>query len=246
MAEGDDMTATAKIGILLTALLALAACNDDRERIVIVDCAGPDLGLDGTWFGAMEDDGGDLFTLEWRICGDTITREIVGGFSSGVTGRLWQTGPGAWRGRLSDGTEFHMLTGPGRRHAMMVNDFFEFAVLERGALGLPRYFFSDLDGTWRGRHALFSSGSAQRWDAWAWCDAGVCDTEDSGGVFATMWFDILERDFGLYRGEFVDSLGAEGIAGALMSSDLLFLGTYTCPSGYQGPADCIFGALSFD
>jgi hypothetical protein len=31
-----------------------------------------------------------------------------------------------------------------------------------------------------------------------------------------------------------------------MSSDLLFLGTYSCPSGYGGPADCTFGALSFD
>lgn len=239
------MYAPAKIGILLTALLALAACRSEQV-VLVVDCGGPDLGLDGTWFGAMEDDGGELFTLEWRICGDLITREVIGGFSSGVSGRLWQTGPGAWRGRLSDGTEFRMLTSPGRRHAMMVNDFFEFAVLERGALGLPRYFFSDLDGTWSGRHARFNWSSMQLRDAWAWCAAGVCDTEDAGGIFATLWFDTLDRDFGLYRGEFVDSRGDEGIAGALMSPDLLFLGTYTCPVDYWGPEDCTFGALRFD
>lgn len=240
------MPATAKIGILLTALLALAACDSEREHVVVVDCPGPNLGLDGTWFGAMEDDGGDLFTLEWRICGDRITREVISGFSSGVSGRLWQTGPGAWRGRLNDGTEFHMLTGPGRRHAMMVNDFFEFAVLEHGAPGLPRYFFSDLDGAWSGRHARLGRNSTELRDAWVLCAAGVCDSEDAGRIFATLWFDELDVDFGRYRGEFVDSRGVVGIAGALMSPDLLFLGTYTCPSGYRGPADCIFGALSFD
>jgi hypothetical protein len=238
------MHATAKIGILLTALLALAACRD--ESVVVIDCPGPDLGLDGIWFGAMEDDGGDLFTLEWRICGDRITREIVSGFSSRVTGRLWQSGPGAWRGRLSDGTDFRMLTGPGRRHAMMVNDYFEFAVLERGALGLPRYLFSDLDVSWSGRHARLGWSSTQIRDAWALCSEGVCDTEEAGGIFATLWFDELDRDFGRYSGEFEDSLGAAGIAGALMSSDLLFLGTYTCPFGYRGPADCTFGALIYD
>jgi hypothetical protein len=246
MAKGGDMPATAKIGILLTALLALAACGGERERVVVVDCPGPDLGLDGTWFGAMEDDGGDLFTLEWRICGDTITREIVSGFSTGISGRLWQTGPGAWRGRLSDGTEFHMLTDPGRRHAMMVNDYFEFAVLEHEALGLPRYFFSDLDGAWSGRHARLGRSSTELRDAWLLCADGVCDSEDAGGTFATLWFDELDRDFGLYFGEFVDSRDTFGFAGALMSSDLLFLGTYTCPSGYRGPADCTFGALNFD
>ena len=240
------MSATAKIGILLTALLALAACDSERERVVVVDCPGPDLGLDGIWFGAMEDDGGDLFTLEWRICGDSIAREIVSGFSSGVSGRLWQTGPGAWRGLLSDGTEFHMLTDPGRRHAMIVNDHFEFAVLEHGAPGLPGYFFSDLDGAWSGRHARLGWNSTELRAAWRlWAD-GVCDSEDAGGTFATLWFDELDRDFGLYFGEFVDSRDAFGIAGALMSSDLLFLGTYTCPSGYRGPADCTFGALNFD
>jgi hypothetical protein len=88
MDEGNEMFAPAKIGILLSALLALAAC--DSERVVVVECQGPNLGLDGTWFGAMEDDGGDLFTLEWHICGDRITREVISGFSSGVSGRLWQ------------------------------------------------------------------------------------------------------------------------------------------------------------
>ena len=245
------MPATAKIGILLTALLALAGCDDQHERVIVVDCPGPDLGLDGSWFGAMEDGGGDLFTLEWHICGDSITGEFVSGFSSGLSGRLWPDGPGAWQGRFSDGTEFHLLTDPGRRHAMMVNDYFEFAVLEREAVGLPGYFFSDLDGAWSGRHARLGWSSTELWDAWLLCADGVCDSEDSSGTFATLWFDELgfdelADDYGLYRGEFVDSQDASGIAGALMSSDLLFLGTYTCPSGYRGPEDCSFGALNFD
>jgi hypothetical protein len=50
----------------------------------------------------------------------------------------------------------------------------------------------------------------------------------------------------MYRGEYLDSLANDGIAGALMSPDLLFLGTYTCPLDYFGPEDCTFGALRFD
>lgn len=240
------MTNTLRIGSLLLALLALAGCDDDDGHETAHYCTGPDLGLDGTWFGAMEDDTGTLFTLEWRVCGDEIAREIVGGFSSGVTGQLWQTGPGAWRGVLSDGTELRMLTDPARRHAMMVNDVFEFAVLEREAIGLPGYLFSDLDGHWSGRHAWLSWSAGQVQDAWALCGAGRCDTTEAGGVSFTTWYDVLEPEFGMYRGEAIDSFGNDGIAGALMSPDLLFLGTYTCPLDYLGPEDCTFGALRFD
>ncbi len=46
------MPAQLKIGTMLLALLALAGC--DSETIVVeYRCAGPDLGLDGNWFGAM-------------------------------------------------------------------------------------------------------------------------------------------------------------------------------------------------
>jgi hypothetical protein len=238
------MTGHLRIGTLLLALLALAGCDSETEARHY--CTGPDLGLDGTWFGAMEDDAGTLFTLEWRVCGDEITREIVGGFSSGVRGQLWQTGPGVWHGALSDGTEFRMLTDPARRHAVMVNDVFEFAVLEREAGGLPGYFFSDLDGHWSGRHARLGWSATHVQDAWALCGAGRCDTTEAGGISTTTWYDVLEEDFGMYRGEAVDSFGDEGIAGALMSPDLLFIGTYTCPLDYRGPEDCTFGALRFD
>lgn len=239
------MPAHLKIGTLLLALLALAGC-DSETTVVEYRCAGPDLGLDGNWFGAMEDDTGTLFTLQWEICGDRIVREAIGGFSSSVTGRLWPTGQGTWRGTLSDGTGFRMLTDTSRRHLMMVNDFFEFAVLERGARDLPGWFFSDLDGHWSGRHARLSWSSTSVQAAWALCGAGRCDTTEAGGVSATLWFDVLEEDFGMYRGEYLDSWGDEGIAGALMSPDLLFMGTYTCPFDYLGPEDCTFGALRFD
>jgi hypothetical protein len=238
------MAAHLKIGTLLLVLL-LAGC--DSETVVVeYHCTGPDFGLDGNWFGVMEDDTGTLFTLEWEVCGDRITREVVGGFSSAVTGRLWPTGPGAWRGRLSDGTEFRMLADASRRHLMAVNDFFEFAVLERGALGLPGWFFDDLDGHWSGRHARLTWTSLDVQQAWALCGAGRCDTTEASGVSATLWFDVLDESFGMYRGEYVDSWGNEGVTGALMSPDLLFLGTYTCPFDYLGPEDCAFGALHYD
>lgn len=239
------MPAHLKIGTLLLALLALAGC-DSETKVVEYRCTGPDLGLDGRWFGAMEDETGALFTLEWEVCGDRIVRETIGGFSSSVTGRLWQTGPGAWRGTLSDGTELRMLGDSARHHLMMVNDFFEFAVLERGARDLPGWYLSDLDGHWSGRHARLSWSSTYVQSAWALCGAGRCDTTEASGVSATLWFDVLDTDFGMYRGEYVDSWGDEGIAGALMSPDLLFLGTYTCPFDYVGPEDCTFGALRFD
>lgn len=235
------MRGTLRIGLALVAITALAACDESEPR-----CSGPDLGLDGTWFGAMEDEGGVLYTLEWRICGDTIAREAIGGISVGATGSLRPAGTGVWRGALSDGTQFRMLTDPTRLHAMVVNDYFEFAVLERDSLGLPEFYFSDLDGHWRGRHARISWAATDVQQAWALCGAGSCTTTEAGGTSATLSFSELDPDFGMYRGSFVDSWGDEGIAGALMSGDLLFMGTYTCPYDYLGPEDCTFGALRFD
>jgi hypothetical protein len=238
------MAAHLKTGALLVALLALAGCSDETE-VVVIDC-GPDLGFDGRWYGAMEDDTGTLFTLEWEICGDRIVREYVNGFASSVSGRLWQAGAGTWGGRLSDGTTLRLLTDPVQEHLLMVNDVFEFAVLERGAAGLPGWFFTDLDGQWSGREAYgdWSPGLVQ--GSWAVCGAGRCDTVAADGYAASLYFDVLDGDFGMYRGEFADSLGQAGIAGALMSPGLLFLGTYACPADFRGPDDCTFGALRFD
>jgi hypothetical protein len=238
------MTAPLRIAALLLAALALAGCSEETE-VIIVDC-GPDLGFDGRWYGAMEDDTGALFTLEWQVCGDTITREYVNGFASSVSGQLWQTGADTFEGRLSDGTWFRLLADPARRHLVMVNDFFEFAVLERGAVGLPGWFFTDLDGEWSGREAYADWRPDVVQASWAVCSDGICDTVAADGYAATLYFDVLEADFGMYRGDFVDSLGQAGIAGALMSPDLLFLGTYTCPDGFAGPEDCTFGGLRYD
>jgi hypothetical protein len=239
------MAAYLRTGALLAVLLALAGCNSETE-VVVVDCLGPDLGLDGAWYGAMEDDSGALFTLEWEICGERIVRESVGGFASGVSGRLWPAGPGTWHGTLSDGTQLRVLADGARRHLVMVNDVFEFAVLERGAAGLPGYLFSDLDGHWSGRHAWLDWAPDVVDSAWMLCGTGRCDAAEANGVSTTYWFDVLDADFGMYRGEFADSLGQAGIAGALMSPDLLFLGTYACPADFRGPDDCTFGALHFD
>jgi hypothetical protein len=239
------MTARLKLAALLLAALALAGCDDDPE-IVVIDCGGPDLGFDGRWLGAMEDDTGALFTLEWHVCGDRITREYVNGFASGVSGQLWQTGAGAWEGRLSDGTWFRLLADPARRHFVLVNDVFEFAVLERGAEGLPGWFFTDLDGQWSGREAYGDWRPSNVQQSWAVCGEGRCDTVAADGYAATLYFDGLDEAYGMYRGDFVDSLGREGIAGALMSPDLLFLGTYACPFGFEAPDDCTFSGLRFD
>ena len=230
-------------GLLLICVLPfLAACGSESRPA----CEGPDLGLDGIWFGAMEDDEGTLFTMEWHICRSTITREIISGFSSGVTGSLRNDGSGRWSGILSDGTEFRMLTDRTRGHATVITDWFEFAVLERHAVALPRYFFSDLDGNWSGLHGWQAWPAMQVDDAWMACGAGLCTSYEAGGISATLEFESLDRDFGAYRGLYHDSLGEQGIAGALMSADLLFLGTYTCPFEYRGPEDCTFGALRFD
>jgi hypothetical protein len=228
--------------LLLCALPLLAACDTESRSA----CEGPNLGLDGAWFGAMEDDDGTLFTMEWRICRATITREIISGFASGVTGTLRNDGGGQWSGTLSDGTEFRMLTDPARSHATVITDWFEFAVLERHAAALPRYFFDDLDGNWVGRHARLAWPAMWVQEAWMACGAGLCTSNEAGGISASLDFEALDRDFGAYRGHFHDSLGEQGIAGALMSPDLMFLGTYTCPYDYRGPEDCTFGALRFD
>ncbi len=206
----------------------------------------PTLGLDGTWFGAMEDADGTLFTLEWRIQGERLTREVIAGQSTGVRGDLWRVAPGQLEGRLSDGTWVRLLLSDTRDHALLVTEVFEFAVLTREARALPRFLFADLDGRWQGRQAWEAWFDGERARATAFCAAGDCEIVADDDVVTDLVFTRLDPDYGLFRGRFADSLGDSGIAGALISADLLFLGTYSCAIDDLFPEDCTFGAFSFD
>jgi len=102
--------------LVLPVALLLAACGTEGELEVVPRCPGPALGLDGDWFGTMEDEDGTLFTLAWEICGDRIVRETISGISGGIVGSLRYQGSGSFSAMLSDGTRLLMLTDPARRH----------------------------------------------------------------------------------------------------------------------------------
>ena len=223
--------------LLLLILPLLSACGSDEADT----CGGVALGLDGTWFGALEDDQGSLFTLEWQVCGDRITRKRLSGPDYGLTGRLVREGGGVYVAYLSDGSTSRLLTAPGLNHGLMVNDFFDFALIQRGAQILPQYRFSDLDGSWSGRHARLLPSATRLQSTLAWCGSGFCSLERADGEIAQAEFLDFNRDFGLYLGDYTDGWSNQGIAGALMSPDRQVLGTYTCTAGYQSPADCGFG-----
>lgn len=226
------MTGYRKLSLLLLLVLPLlSACGVDDEPA----CGSTPLGLDGTWFGAMEDDEGTLFTLEWRICGDRISAQRLSGVDYGVGGYLVRDGAGVYVAYLDDGTQSRLLTAPGLEHGLMVNEFFDFAVLERGARFLPRQRYTDLDGEWRGRFARLLPSATVLQSAWAWCGSGLCSQTRADGVSVLLDFDEFVPDFGLYRGDY-----AHGIAGALLSPDREVMATYTCPVGYRSPADCGF------
>jgi hypothetical protein len=220
--------------VLLAPLLS-ACVAEDRPR----GCHGK-LGLDGVWFGAMEDDQGSLFTLEWRVCGDRIVRYRLSGVDFDAGGRLVREAPGVHRARLGDGTRVRLFTAPGRRHGVMVSEFFDFAVLERGAVALPRYRFSDLDGGWTGRQVDLSGGLPVQAGSRSDCGSGYCSTLDADGFGTLLDLPWLERDFGHWWGTHTGPAGG-GIAGAMLSPDREFMGTYSCPAGYTHAGQCRFG-----
>jgi hypothetical protein len=234
----------ARIAPLALLLVLLSACRVEGE-LAAPACPGPSLGLDGDWFGTMEDEDGTLFTLEWRICGERISRELLSGINGGMTGWLNGDGLATFSGQLADGTELRIVASTDRRHMVVVTDYFEFAVLQRSALRLPVFAFADLDGRWRGRHARVDWNTTWLYDATAECRDGICDSRESGGVTARASFSRLDTVYGAFRGSYTDSFGERGPAGALMSADTLFVGTWTCPFDYRGPEDCTFGALSW-
>jgi hypothetical protein len=220
--------------ILLVPLLG-ACGGEEKPR----SCDGG-LGLDGTWFGAMEDDLGSLFTMQWRVCDDRIVRQRISGVDYGTRGRLTWEAPGVYRTRFDDGTRARLLTDPSGRYGALVSEFFDFAVLEREAFALPRYRPGDLNGVWRGRQLRQSGSLLAVSDSRSDCASGFCSILDGDGD--TMLLDLanLERDYGLWWGGYTGARGG-GIAGALMSADREFLGTYSCPAGYGDPWDCRFG-----
>lgn len=232
-------TSTRTVLALLLLVPLLSACVEDDRTY---PCSGPDLGLDGTWFGAMEDDLGTLFTMEWRICGSGIVGHRLSGTDFGLTGHLASEAPGVYRAYLSDGSDARLLTDPGRRYGVMVSDFFDFAVLQRGAQGLPHFHFTDLDGVWFGRQARQSGSNLVLIQSSLYCGSGLCSTQEADGFNASVDFAELDRDFGLFRGSYTASSGSRGIAGALMSADGEFLGSYFCPYGYNDPWQCRFGS----
>ncbi|WP_018231151.1 hypothetical protein [Thioalkalivibrio thiocyanodenitrificans] len=219
----------------------LSACVEDTK---VRGCHGV-LGLDGTWFGAMEDDAGSLFTLEWRICDDHIVRHRLSGSDFGITGYLLKEAHGVYRARFSDGSRARLFTDPGRRHGIMVSEFFDFAVLERHAPGLPRYRFRDIDGSWFGRQMRRHGGRLALTASEATCGSGLCSTLNADGFGMLMDLPLLERDFGLWWGDYTASSGS-GIAGAMLSPDREFMGTYSCPAGYSDPWQCRFGVYRRD
>ena len=232
-----------KIPVIAVGAVLLAGCGGSSPDD---ECDGPALGLDGRWFGSVENASGLLDSLEWQICGSQIIDERLSGIDFGITGSLVAEGAGVYSLRFSDGVRGWLIADDRERYGLVITQAGEFALLQRGAIALPLYFYEDLDGVWSGWEAQ-TSGQAITLAAAASlaCSFGFCSASAADGWNATLDFPFFDSAFGLWQGDYADVFDS-GIAAALLSPDRRQVATYACPEGFSWPRDCRFAVLGLD
>lgn len=231
-----------RVPVIVLGAWLLAACGgsspDNR-------CDGPALGLDGRWFGTVEAGSGLLDSLEWQICGSEIIDERLSGIDFGITGTLESAGAGVFSLRFSDGARGWLIADDWQRYGLVITQAGEFALLQRGALSLPLFFYDDLDGVWSGWQVQTGGPAVTLAAASLACSLGYCSASVVDGWNATLDFPFFDNVSGLWEGDYADAFET-GIAAALLSADRRQAATYACPAGFSWPRDCRFALLGRD
>jgi len=122
------------------AMLALCACGGGSG-------GGSSSVLKGTWYGSGLDLINNPNGMVMRVVvedGNKITEVEVDGVNQQVTGSLARVQSQIYEFSLDDGTLGGIAFDDTLEHGFLITDTMTFAVLERGAVGLPAYQVADV------------------------------------------------------------------------------------------------------
>lgn len=231
-----------RIGMAL-ALLLLVGCGGDGGG----GGGGGGGTFDGTWGGTIEASNGALGVITLSISVENMSGSstLAGSFS----GTMAQEQGNIWGFTLSDGTEGGFMHDPSVTHAVFVDEFFFFGVVQKGADGpAASYGGTDVVGTWAGTFAtvdanffLASTGTSSGTVLANTTFSGISSSGDSfNGEIGTFF-----SNFGIWIGQafpnITSSLNGTGGVEVFLTADKQFAGSYACfPTFSAFPTGCSF------
>lgn len=211
---------------------------------------GPPQQINGVWFGSLQDPLGTLHTYTVTIVGGAVTEIQIDGvvqMDAGqlLTGTISKDSDVLYSLTLSDGTEIAFIIDPAVLYAAVVDDEFNFGVVEKGANGLPGYVDSDIDGNWSGVTVETDFTISTEVPSTASCTFPTCNANSAGvdSVIAVAFFPgVVVTNSAQWVGTFVETLGDTGAVRVMLSPDKLFAVSYACVDEALFPTDCGFSA----
>lgn len=229
--------------------------------IVLAGCGGgggggdpaPAAPLSGAWFGAAEDETGQLHSVRLTVAGSRVTSFSVDGADLGGSGPLSQDDAQVYSSVLTfpaGQLQVVFFSDPGATHFVYLDNFFRFGVLQKDATTLPAYASIDINGTWSGISAFTDFAGFQVDPSSAICIVGTCSVTEVGDRMTEAFTQGFDSVFGRWLGTSVIKLptgpDVDKISRAFVSPDKKFAGVWRCLVGAAGdilfPGKCTYSA----
>jgi hypothetical protein len=205
--------------------------------------------LAGTWLGTLEDTTRTgLHTVRITISGSAIAENSRDGVASNLAGSVAKDGLQLFRFQLdnpgkTDPSHGILLVDSTTTYLVFINNFFDFAVLEKGAAALPAFASSDVNGSWNGYTSTVTGDfmAPTQEVTSSTCTYPTCNGKGRASVTRAETFTQFATDLGRASGTFADSPGqTSGTARMFLSADKAFAGTWTCATVASFPDTCDF------
>jgi hypothetical protein len=199
-------------------------------------------GLNGTWGGIAEDVDLDMATISATIEDRSISRFEIDGVVTGETAVITQLEPDVFDYLSNFGVIGGFLTDPGKSYAVVVNEDWDFAVVQKGASApYGTATIVDLGGSWVGSVSGFFDNTYYRYPATGECGSGFCIftatgpvVDENGTILADLTgtqatWEVSHRASLAFDATISNSLGGGGSGAGFLSKDKRFFGAYGCP-----------------
>jgi hypothetical protein len=212
--------------------------------------AGP---LAGTWFGAAEDETGQLHSVRMTIADSRVTAFAVDGADIGGSGPLSQDDAQVYSASLTfpqGQLQVVLFADPAAGHFVYLDNFFRFGVLQKNATTLPAYASIDINGTWKGISVFTDFVQYQGDASSAICIVGTCSVTEKDDRVTDSFTQGFDSVFGRWLGSSVIKLptgpDVNKASRAFVSPDKKFAGVWRCLVGADGsnlfPGKCTYSA----
>jgi len=239
------------VGALGALLAILAGCGGGGGSADAA--AGPGAPLAGAWYGAAEDETGQLHSVRMTVAGSRVTSFAVDGGDLGGTGTISQDEAQIYSAVMTfpqGQLQVVLFSDPSGAHLVYLDNFFRFGVLQKDATTLPAYSSIDINGKWRGISTFTDFHEYQFDPSSAICIVGTCSVTEVDDRMTEAFTQGFDSVYGRWLGTTTINLNTgpqvSKISRAFVSPDKTFAGVWRCLVGATGdvlfPGKCTYSA----